>query len=160
MLRIYLFHITLAQWVRCLASLWPTPRDRTQSPQDSTQTHTLRRKVRVLSAHLGGLWCIGYVLAQSLCGTSRALVLLSIQSSLPKFPLPAYSRWQIEPQCQALCKMHACKFKVHAWKRYARAGPHAFHWVLGSIPTQVRNEEVHSSRGLPEISQHLVSPLP
>ena len=71
----------------------------------------------------------------------------------------AYSRWQIEPQCQALCKMHACKFKVHAWKRYARAGPHAFHWVLGSIPTQVRNEEVHSSWGLPEIS-HLVSPLP
>ena len=54
---------------------------------------------------------------RSLFAARAELWCYSVQSSLPKFPLPAYSRWQIEPQCQAFCKMHACKFKVHAWKR-------------------------------------------
>ena len=46
-------------------------------------------------AHLGGLWRIGTVSLRREPSSVATLIL----TSLPKFPLPAHSRWQIEPQC-------------------------------------------------------------
>ena len=155
--RIYLFHTNLAQWVRCLASLWPTPRSHTVSARQHTDPHIAQKSPGAVCP-LGRLvvyWlCIGAVSLRHEPSSGATLF-------NPLFPsshcLPTHVG-RLNHNAKHFARCMRANFRcMHGkgCKGWSSCIPLDF----GSIPTQVRNKEVHSSWGLPEIS-HLVSPLP